>query len=446
MKQKRIRQGLLALFFISAVLSFTRNSLGVAFHGEFNRFADLAEAMIMTRVAKSERTSPLLNGGLMLRDETLNENPDFNALHQAIYVEHQPIQEEWYYKSNPGIQGIFFSLIDRISPLSNKTNITLFRYLSAGISALILTLLLGWVLRTYSLFPGLFTSACLLMSTGLVVSGGHIYWISGLLFLPVLVCLKQMERISLDKTYPAWKMMATIALAFLVKGLVLGFEIATCTMIATTVPVFLIAYREKWTIRIFFRRFLQVSIAVFLGLFLTAGTLLIQLSQLQNKDLTGIGYLKERLEVRSSGGRYKGNAPDYLQESFDVSYGTVFKKYLRVEVFALPGLPPLTWLYTGRLAFPYWFWCLLAIGFSVVAWRSRDRALQSLVVATWVGVLALPSWLVLFKSHAYLHPHLNYLGWYLPHLFFVYILVSSTLEKLYLNWRSASSTSETTPP
>jgi len=430
-----MRQGLLCLFFISAVLSFTRNSMGVAFHVEFNRFADLAEAMIMAKIAKSERTSPWHNGGLMLRDNTLNDTTDFNALHEAIYVDQKEIREEWYYRSNPGIQGIAFSLLDGISPFPNAINLTLFRYLSAIISALILTFLLDWVIRSYSLFTGFFTAACLLMSTGLVVSGGHIYWMSGLLFLPVLVCLRQLEKLVQRDAYPAWKMIAMVALAFYFKGLVLGFEIVTCTMIATTVPVFLYACWYQWPLRLLLRRFLQVSAAVFLGLFLTAGTLIFQLSHLEHQELTGIDFLVERLEVRSFGGRYDGNAPDFLQESFDTDYTTVFEKYLRREVFALPGLPPLTWFYKGRLGFPTWFLSIFSLLFSILAWRSGDRSLRSLVVATWVGFLALPSWLILFKSHAYLHTHLNYLGWYVPYLLFTYVLMGKTLEHLFVAWR-----------
>jgi len=414
------------------VTSFTRNSFGVASPHHFDAFAGGTEAMIFARVAKSERDGIFSNGGLLLFDSRVEWGVNSFPLQRKIYVEHLPFEEEWVYRSNPGVQGMLFSMIDRISPFPNEQNITLFHYISALISATVFTALLAWVIRTFSLFTGLITAAGLLCSNRLVVSGGHIYWISGILFLSVLVCLLQLEKMDKNPGRSPWHLFGWVALAFFIKGEVTGFEIATTTMVATTIPVFFYAVYRAWPWRTFLRRFLQVSAGVFAGLILTSTLLLYQISFIPNVKHKGIGYLKERLEVRTTGGRYQGNAPEYLQESFDASHADVFKKYMHPAVVSLPTVPPFSWIFSQHMVFPLWAIALGGILITVGGLFLRKRTAYALMVATWTGTLSILSWMILFKSHSYLHLHLNFLGWYLPFLFFLYILVGYVLEKWFI--------------
>lgn len=68
MTQTFLYRGLLFLSFLSLVLSFTRNSFGVAPPAHFERFADGSESMVFARIAKSERDGITSGGGLLLID------------------------------------------------------------------------------------------------------------------------------------------------------------------------------------------------------------------------------------------------------------------------------------------------------------------------------------------------------------------------------------------
>jgi hypothetical protein len=47
--------------------------------------------------------------------------------------------------------------------------------------------------------------------------------------------------------------------------------------------------------------------------------------------------------------------------------------------------------------------------------RQKDIALVS---ATWFSILAPLSWFIVFKSHSYIHTHVNYVVWQMPFIFF----------------------------
>jgi hypothetical protein len=42
----------------------------------------------------------------------------------------------------------------------------------------------------------------------------------------------------------------------------------------------------------------------------------------------------------------------------------------------------------------------------------------ALVGATWFSILAPLSWFVIFKAHAYVHPHMDYIAWHMPFVLF----------------------------
>lgn len=427
LSRNRMHQITLLVFFLLFFLSFSRNLLRVADPEHFRTFAEATEQMIYGRLAYAGEHGIFHAGGLMVMGYGRPElQPDRPTMYQ-IFVSGQQVPNPWFYRSNPGWQGILFSFITQISPLDHQQEALLLRGVASAISASICTLLLGWVMRTFSLGVALGTGIGLLCSSGLIVSGGHVYWISGLLFWPCYVCIRQLERHKgPPKTY-AWRAALWIGIAFWLKGQVLGFELLTCTAVASLIPIAFYAVRDRWTFPQLLRWVLPVSVAITMATTLTAAILLVQIGQLPNQDTTGIAYLQERLAVRTTGGTYRGSSAADLEESFSASYGAVFQQYLHPPVFALPATELTNRLLGRYRVLPFWLVGLMALICTALSIRRKAAGTKALLITTWLSILALPSWLILFKSHAYLHLHLNFLGWYLPFLFFVYILVTQTL-------------------
>jgi hypothetical protein len=62
----------------------------------------------------------------------------------------------------------------------------------------------------------------------------------------------------------------------------------------------------------------------------------------------------------------------------------------------------------------------------------RDHLMKTLLVSTYIGLLGPLSWMVIFKSHSYLHVHINSLFWYLPFMLFLYVGYGYAVKLLWL--------------
>ena len=62
---------------------------------------------------------------------------------------------------------------------------------------------------------------------------------------------------------------------------------------------------------------------------------------------------------------------------------------------------------------------------------NEKRKLLALIFATWFSLLAPLSWFIIFKSHSYVHTHMNFIVWQMPFVFFGFA-VSGLVVKIIL--------------
>ena len=81
------------------------------------------------------------------------------------------------------------------------------------------------------------------------------------------------------------------------------------------------------------------------------------------------------------------------------------------------------------------FLLLICSLFIYAAWRKNmfrdDRKCFSLFVTMLFSIIGSMSWYVLAKGHSYEHPHMNYVLWYLPLNYFIYIFILYVLNPLF---------------
>jgi hypothetical protein len=417
MHKKTIRVIVYVTALTVLTLGFYHNTWKVADSTWFEGFADGTESFIIGRLAKSRQTGVFSEGGLIGREVKIPAGKHQFSYQYELYYNDIPIQKYRPYRSNPAIQGVVFSILDRNLGWTNQTKVKFFKLLAAIISASILSVFLLWVLDVFGLFTTLMSLLLIMLSPWLTVAGGHLYWIFGTIYLPFLVPLLLLHREYKGGglSFRVW--FISIALAVLLKCLFTGFELITTTLIMMTIPVFFYALWQKWTPRLFFQRFFAASFAGILGVFACAVILSIQIAQVDGGMQKGWEHIQQRLIFRTyPDGEH---IPQKIKDTNNVPMTTVIKTYLGGKALSLP---------TGRGYYSVSFGSLLLI-FAVISAMifvtSRNGPLIALTITTWISILAPLSWFIIFKSHSVRHPHLDYLAWYMPMLLLMYSSIFS---------------------
>lgn len=427
----------LSLYLVLQTLSFQYNLFGVAPRGQFHSFAALGKAMVHARLALTEQCGLWDYGGLFIQFKC-KDGREAIEFQRRTYTESEAICEPIIpYKSRPNLQSFVFSGIDVVSPFDNNTNLRLFGWLTALVSAGCLTWLLSWVVGAFSPISAGLLAGSFLLSPWITISGGHLFWVSGLMFLPFTYVAFQMKALTLKP----WLLFAGSAGVFFIKSLFNGYELITATLVMYTIPVFYYAFSRKWTLKKFFRCFGFVSLGLLTGLALSMAVLFWQMSYLDESQKTGFAHIQDRLEVRTSGNAQIYMSNPNIRAASAATLAETMDRYWLVALFRIPipffrpfGLQDLPLPAIFVLAFGL-------LGSLVGLFRQRERALALTVL---VSILAPASWFVIFKAHSFLHAHLDTIVWFLPTVPLMVILWGELLVGelsrlgIHRSWRMTS--------
>jgi hypothetical protein len=414
-----------AIVYVTALivltLGFYDNTWKVADSDRFERFADQTESFIIGRLAKSRQDGIFSEGGLIGREVILPEGENKFSYQYEIYYNDIPFQQYRPYKSNPAIQGMIFSVLDRYLNFDAQTNVKFFRLITAIISASILSVFLLWVLDIFGIFPSLMSLLLIMLSPWLTVAGGHLYWIFGIIYLPFLIPLVLLHREYKGKKLSFRVWLIGIALAILLKCLFTGYEFITTTLVMMTIPVFFYALWQQWKPRFFIQRFLTASFSGVIGAIACAVILSIQIAQVEGSMQNGWAHIQAKLLFRTypEETNIQRELPQRIIDSNNVPMTTVIKTYLGGSALSLP---------TGDEHYNLSFGSLLLIFVvisAIVFITAKNAALVVLTKTTWISIMAPLSWFIIFKSHSVLHPFLDYLVWYMPMLLIMFTSIFS---------------------
>ncbi len=398
---------------IFLTLGFYNNNWKVVEPKHYERWEMTYERVVVARLAKSRQDGIFSAGGLLGLADI--DGWDFDPNHQYDVYE-SGISFEHYspYRSNPGVQGIVFSIFDLITDFTAEQNIRFLRFSTVLLSALVLALFSAFLAVEFGWLAAILVLLFSVLSEWMILPAGNAYWNLWAFFLPFVTCIFILSKAEKKSVYPKVRVYTSIFIVTLVKILFNGFELITTTLVMATVPFVYYAVKGKWGWKLFFQRVLYSGIVMLLAVGVGLFILSIQIAAVDGSFSSSVDYFSDTLDKRASGGSEKYTR-DILAESINVSIFVVIKKYLGTNAFNTQT-QPFFW------QIPYWQLIVLYIVFSFIWLVQRQFRIPSegpekgpaLLAATWYSATAFLSWLFLFKPTSYIHTFLFPMGWQMP--------------------------------
>lgn len=425
--------------------NFYRNRWGAVETGYYTEWQTRYDRYMVARLVKTRQEGFFSAGGLLGLGDTAEWSFDSRVHRQQYntFVKNEKFESYILYKSNPGLLGIVYGALDKVLPASGELKLKLFRGLTALASAMVLGLILVTIALEFGLLPGLLALLFTMGSMWIVLPAGSIFWNYWGFYLPFLASGILLAEADRKGVYRDFKILVILYLAALAKTLVSGFDLTTTVLIMATVPFVYHAIAHRWDLKTFLLRFLKASLALVAG---TLTGMLILLMQI-NAGEAGTGSAFEYILNRFTshlGGNY-----DYFYETGGdrpIGVFEVLPKYLLMPAIDLR-------VQGGTIQILYWHLLLVFAFFTLVfllLHRDKSGRLEfssrslALLVTTWYSLLAPLSWYILFRPHAFIHTHVNTMGWQMPFTLLGFALCGYVITELVLRLRrqGAQSTSQ----
>jgi hypothetical protein len=387
---------------------FAYNSLGTAPQDSFRTWQQDSEALVLNRIEADRTDATGSHYGLLRGPRGQFSAFDFidkpNVPTSAIRVGQYP-----NYTSSLGLQGwLWTSLYSAQGPINSLYRLHLLNASLLAATLTFLAILLSRVGRPVFAAVFLVTIAG---SPWMVEAGQNLYWMVWTWFLPPCTALLFVIAKTRRTAIMTW--IAT-ALAFAVR-FACGYEfISTLALAAAFMPVLALWLRKvdltprgAWVKSLLL---LGSSVAGFAlaviphGFLRGRGLLFSGLNQIVQQDVFRRTY--------GDAANFEGFDPVIL-ESLHASPFLVLRTYL----FGFPGNfesvgygAPFTWNFG-----PFSLFALILSSIGVILWQaySGDARWRRSGAALAFALLIPISWFVLGKAHSYVHPHINFILWYM---------------------------------
>lgn len=428
---KKYYKEFLLFIFSSFVLFFTFqfNTFNTVNDKWFQTYDLGSEALVIGRLVNSRENGLLSSGGrLGVYQELSGER---NELQSLLYL--KKIKGGVYkaYTSSIGFQGFFFSLVDNLLDKFKIIDLDKRVDFFHAITSLLLAFSLSFIILLLSFeigfIPVLLVLGTIIFSQWLVLGAKNLYWMTGLLFIPMLLvwATHKYEEIY-NKFYIKLTLLLVIVSLFV--KLSAGYEYVSTILLSTLVPIIYFTIKNEWPIKKFLKRFVLIGIAGLFGFFITFFTQIILTSLATNTTITK--ELSHKIDHAKS--RMYAEKNLFIQprwnEASQSSYSEVLDMYWKSEAINFNKL--YNWKFFTKVT--YGDFILIFLIFSALALISKDystnielnrRKLIALIAATWFSVLVTISWYILAKVHSYVHVFLNNILWHIPFMIFGFSLV-----------------------
>lgn len=381
-----------------------RNQWQMARPKKFISFQRDTESYILARMVQARQHGLLAAGGLLgWGDLQSSKITDADYLHQYdAYLTGASFTSYTVKQSNPGFQGLFFSLLDQLSPFAPAQNLRLFHALAAGLFALTLTGLCLWFLLEFGALAGGFVLAACLTSQWITLFGRNLFFFSWVFYLPLLVLLFWLRAETDGKPRSESGLFVLVFGLVLFKCLFTGYDFILPALGMVFTPI--IFYRRPGAP--FARRLWLTGCAALLAIVISLLILTAQNGAASGSWQAGLDFIVQTFLRRT----YSPGDP-----ANDVSIWSILGIYLSESYF-------------DRWPVPFWLLMVLfGLGSLLVRKSPSGRAL---VAALWFSLLGPLSWYVIFKSLAYYHTHMNYLPWQMPFTLFGFGMCGLAVEML----------------
>ena len=396
------------------------------------------ESLIVGRMVKSRQDGIFSVGGLTgagiadIQQKWITSNQIDNQY--SAYLNKHSFDKFSPYMSQTGGQGIIFSLLDRLIPLSPQIKLWSFYVLTALLSAIALTAIVGWFYEEFGGWVAICVVGSAVLSQWLTVFGKNLWWSLWAFYLPMIVvlCLLKRHRIPSNRQFIRFGIL--IFISVLVKCFINGFEYITTTLIMMVTPCIYYAVLDKWSRHQYLKWALAAvggsSVAIFFSLIM----LCFQIGAAKDGFMDGVAHVIYSFGKRTHG--EAGGFPEVYAASLDAGTIAVVVTYLNGIFFDLNNYLSQSNPFVSNflLKIRYVYLIVLFIVMSALLFlRSRKMMAEqrrqniALIWTTWFSILAPLSWYVIFKAHSYIHTHMSFLLWQMPFVFFGFAVFGATV-------------------
>ena len=409
---------------------FLSNAWHVAEQQWFDTHQRDTESLIIGRMVKSRQDGIFSVGGLTGAGMTTNIQQDWISSNQidnqyAAYLNSGSFDKFSPYMSQPGGQGIIFSLFDRLIPLSPQIKLWSFYVLTALLSAIAVTAIVGWFYEEFGGWVAIFVAGSAVLSQWLTVFGKNLWWSLWAFYLPMIVVLYLLKRHRVPSNRQFILFGILIFISVFIKCFINGFEYITTTLLMMVTPCIYYAVLNKWNRHQYLKWTLAAVCGSGVAIFFSLLMLCFQIGAAKGGFMDGVAHV-----VWSFGKRTYGEAQDYpavYAASLEAGTIGVVVTYVNGIFFDLHNYLSNANGFVSNflLKIRYAYLIVLFLVMSVLLfWHSKKVAANrqqhyiALIWTTWFSILAPLSWYIIFKAHSYIHTHMSFLLWQMPFTFF----------------------------
>jgi len=443
-KNKALIAVALGLFAVLVLVpGFYQNQWRAAGRDRFIEWRRDREAMVIARIVESRKSGIFSYGGMLgfgctesdvCKRETFtleNLKEEYVVYYKGgLFLSYDP------YTSHPGVQGVVFSLLESASDSKFEENLDLFHGIVSLISALTLGLFFSWVYMEIGLLAALTSLLFVAISEWMTFYGGNIFWNLWAFYLPFVSSSLYLMRGNPDKSRLGLILYFTI----IIKCLFTGFEFIATAMVMPLIPFVYYAVRDKWKITLVLARIIKASLWILSGVFTVLLILLWQISEVKPTISEAVETLTYALEKRTYGDpvNFVSEAESLSSDLLPVLMNFVTGRAIRFgDIFHLPTKTEISYLFIFKLFFVFTLILILLLYTTKKHLTEKKiTVITATIITTWMSLGAPLSWFVLFKAHAYEHPHLDFIVWQMPYTLYGFALFGLIVETiLYLLFR-----------
>ena len=426
-----------AISILLLFIGFLSNLWHVAEQEWFDTHQRDTESLIVGRMVKSRQDGIFSAGGLTgagivdLDNWISSEQIDTQY---SAYLNKLTFDKFAPYMSQPGGQGILFSVFDKLIPLSPQIKLWSFYVMTALLSAIALTAIIGWFYEEFGGWVAIFVVGSAVLSQWLTVFGKNLWWSLWAFYLPMIVVMYFLKRSRDPANRQFIRFGILISISVFIKCFINGFEYITTTLVMMTVPCVYYAVLDKWSRHQCMKGTLAAisgsGVAIFFGLIL----LCFQIGAAKDGFSDGVEHVVYSLGKRTHG--EVQNFPEVYAASLEAGTVGVVITYAQGVFFDFNNYISLTNAFVSNflLKIRYVYLIVLFILGSILLFlRSTPERRQhyiALIWTTWFSILAPLSWYVIFKAHSYIHTHMSFLLWQMPFTFFGFAVFGAAVIAL----------------
>jgi len=333
------------------------------------------------------------------------------------------------YESQFGLSGdmisICNSMLTQVLGISSSGVVLTVYVLNYSIGIIWIAFLLIWVKREFGKWEAALVFLGFIGSRWIIAMLGSIYWMIWSWYLPMLILLAFYQNEKFRK-HPIIFFSLT-SLAFLFKFMC-GYEYASSMGIACVTPMLYYGLKESWAIGKWIKNLLIPMSAFVLGFGGAIGAHLWRLKIAHGSMSASLDVLISTVARRSgdvqSLAQWTNASDQVMIESLKASpISVIFTYFLKENVWA--GLP--VFIIVGLLVLT----TIILLKQKIFALTNEKlHTIKYLSIVCIFGSFGPISWFVLMKGHSYIHTHINYVLWYLPFLFWLFILWGTVIRTL----------------